>query len=120
MEFESGGIVRRPRSTLSNEAGATTGSIFNSNERTGFAPLSRLAQFSEREQFATGPAFAANFREPLVGSGAHASDCGGNHPAIGKANETLAGCGVFANFVGLDLHDGDMMGHDFRIVKENL
>lgn len=107
--FESGGIVRRPRPTLSNEAGATTGSVFNSNERTGFAPLPCLAQFPQWEQLAAGPAFAADFRQPFIGSGAHPGNGCGNHAAIGKANESLAGRGVLADFVRLDLH---CRGHD--------
>lgn len=41
--FGFDGIVRRPRFTLSNEPGATTGSVFNSDEGTRFAPLAGFA-----------------------------------------------------------------------------
>lgn len=117
--FESGGIVRRPRSTLSNEAGATTGSVFDSDTSARFAPLAGFAQLPQGEQFAAGAAFAADFREPTVRAGAHAGNRCGNHPAIGQADEPLAGLRVAFDFVGFDFHYRDMMGHDFGTVKEN-
>jgi hypothetical protein len=81
--------------------------------------LACLAKLTEREHLTASPAFAPDFRKPLVGSGAHSGNSGGNHAAIGQADEPLSGLRVAFDFEGLDFHCGDMMGQDFGTVKEN-